>query len=375
MGIRKTLALLIIAFMGTVLALASASSADETQYELITNVNISPAGMVMPDCSNGCSYDAGTEVQLLAVASAWYLFYGWGGDCAGTSPSTAVSMTAARSCTANFLPCSDLPVRICGVSYASIGEAYEDAKNNNVDTIIEVLGTNLPDGLTLDGSVSVTLKGGYICGFDAAPPPFPNPTNPSMSLIQGQVIITGENVTVENLIIASLPIVPPAPDESSLPRCIDKDSGGQLFQLAMGHTNSLPSAGYLFTIPANGTCYFKILATPPSGSAPVTVFMDNANQGSESNSDLLVKYAGDNCQEGWPTLANWWDAKSSPTPMWNSFMWDPPPFAPNFYYKIPKSGSSNYVQAYDNPNPYGCFYLMVVNNTGSPNDLVIVPSW
>ncbi len=158
-------------------------------------------------------------------------------------------------------------------------------------------------------------------------------------------------------------------NDGSLPRCNDTN-GGQLFQLGNGSQN-------YFTMPSGGACYFKILATAPTGVNPVTVFLDNADQTIGSDSDLIVKYAGANCELGAPTMADWQAAKASVTPMWDSIAgaWNPAAFAPNFYYTIQKGGSNEYVRAWGNPNPHGCFYLMVVNNYNTENTLVLRPSW
>ncbi len=63
-------------------------------------VTSNPTGI---DCGATCSkyYIAGTSVTLTASASTGYTFTGWSGACSGTGTCT-VSMTAARSVTANF---------------------------------------------------------------------------------------------------------------------------------------------------------------------------------------------------------------------------------------------------------------------------------
>ncbi|MBI5259921.1 MAG: PKD domain-containing protein [Burkholderiales bacterium] len=64
-----------------------------------------PAGI---HCGADCSenYLAGTSVTLTATPAAGQLFDGWGGACAGRNASCVVTMTAARSVSAVFVPAS-----------------------------------------------------------------------------------------------------------------------------------------------------------------------------------------------------------------------------------------------------------------------------
>jgi uncharacterized repeat protein (TIGR02543 family) len=52
------------------------------------------------NCSG--SYAEGTDVTLSATADTGYTFTSWGGDCSGTSLTTAVTMNGDYSCTAEF---------------------------------------------------------------------------------------------------------------------------------------------------------------------------------------------------------------------------------------------------------------------------------
>ena len=67
--------------------------------------------------------------------------------------------------------------------------AYLDAVDND---FIEMLAANLPENLTLNQPVAVSLKGGYSCGYG---------DNPSMTITTGSVVISSASVTAENLII------------------------------------------------------------------------------------------------------------------------------------------------------------------------------
>jgi Divergent InlB B-repeat domain len=65
------------------------------------SVASAPAGIACGgDCSE--SYDAGTSVTLTATAAGTSLFDRWSGDCAGTAPSTMVTMNTFKTCTATF---------------------------------------------------------------------------------------------------------------------------------------------------------------------------------------------------------------------------------------------------------------------------------
>ena len=158
-------------------------------YTLTTNVNTAQSGRVVPDCSGGCVYRSGTLVDLLAVPAAGYVLNGWSTDCTGEGPSALVSMTAARTCTADFTGCADPPARIGIAGFSDIQQAYGTAGEN--DTIM-VLAADLSEDLLLDRPVPVTLEGGYGCGYGS---------NPSMSLLKGSMTITGGAVTLEKLMI------------------------------------------------------------------------------------------------------------------------------------------------------------------------------
>jgi len=123
------------------------------------------------------------------VPAAGYVLSGWGSDCTGEGPSALVSMTAARTCTADFTGCADQPARIGTAGFSDIQQAYGTAGEN--DTIM-VLAADLSEDLLLDRPVPVTLEGGYGCGYGS---------NPSMSLLKGSMTITGGAVTLEKLMI------------------------------------------------------------------------------------------------------------------------------------------------------------------------------
>ncbi|MDA8082244.1 MAG: lectin like domain-containing protein [Nitrospiraceae bacterium] len=164
-----------------------------TQYQLTTSAG--QGGSVGPDCSSGCWYSSGASAGLSATPAADYVFSAWTGDCAGVNPSTAVLMSTARNCSANFASCLDNPARNerTSASFPSAGNAYSSVATLTGDTI-ELIGTTLSETLDLTRGISVTLLGGYACGF----------TGPaSYSIILGSLTIDRDSlaVTVENLIV------------------------------------------------------------------------------------------------------------------------------------------------------------------------------
>jgi hypothetical protein len=69
-------------------------------------------------CAATCTaeYDgeSAPAVTLTATPGTGRLFSGWSGDCSGTSPTTAVTMDQARSCTATFMPDTVVVTPIAG---------------------------------------------------------------------------------------------------------------------------------------------------------------------------------------------------------------------------------------------------------------------
>lgn len=64
-------------------------------------VTSNPAGI---DCGNTCTaeFAAGTSVTLTATPDDGSIFAGWSGDCSGSTTTCALSMSSARSVTAQF---------------------------------------------------------------------------------------------------------------------------------------------------------------------------------------------------------------------------------------------------------------------------------
>ncbi len=103
------------------------------------------------DCPAACgqTYTHGTSVQLTADPGAGSTFTGWSGDCSGTSLTCGVTMNAARSVTATFVPNVALTVGTTGSSTGSVSS----------DT----------GGITCPGTCSATYVQGTIVQLTATP--------------------------------------------------------------------------------------------------------------------------------------------------------------------------------------------------------------
>jgi uncharacterized repeat protein (TIGR02543 family) len=214
---RNMIAVRIIPFVGILFGLLL-SPVHGSQYTLATNVSDPRGGMLMPPCLMGCWYVSGDTANVLAVTFNGYVFDSWSGDCIGSNPSMSVNVTGPMTCTASFSACGDPPVKINSAGYSSLGNAYISANDND---IIEILARDFYESLVLDRSVKVILKGGYGCGYGA---------NPSMSLMNGPLIISKGTVTVENLMIVNAPgppAIPQLPPSSKFDYVKVDDARGQ----------------------------------------------------------------------------------------------------------------------------------------------------
>ncbi|OGP72628.1 MAG: hypothetical protein A2V86_04265 [Deltaproteobacteria bacterium RBG_16_49_23] len=89
--------------------------------------------------------------------------------------------------------CSNSTVRIGTTSYTSLQSAYNAASNGNV---IKVQGIMLIENLTVNRNISVTLEGGYDCGFTS--------NYGNMTAIKGSITTTvgGGTLTIKNFILS-----------------------------------------------------------------------------------------------------------------------------------------------------------------------------
>jgi uncharacterized repeat protein (TIGR02543 family) len=86
-----------------------------TQYRLTTAVSPAAGGAIAasPASPDGY-YESGTSVRLTATANPGYTFTGWGGDLTGSVSPQSVTLSAARSVSANFVQI--LPINISSLS-------------------------------------------------------------------------------------------------------------------------------------------------------------------------------------------------------------------------------------------------------------------
>jgi hypothetical protein len=81
------------------------------------------------------------------------------------------------------------PVRISGVGFLSINNAYNAAAT---DHIIQVQAQNFSENLNLTTSIPVIFRGGYDCQFLS---------NPGFTTVTGSVTIQNGKVTMDKIII------------------------------------------------------------------------------------------------------------------------------------------------------------------------------
>jgi hypothetical protein len=73
-------------------------------FVLTTSIGSSGGGSVSPNCSGGCSYGSGAQVSITATPVAGYQFTGFTGTVNNSSNPLTVTMSAATTETANFVP-------------------------------------------------------------------------------------------------------------------------------------------------------------------------------------------------------------------------------------------------------------------------------
>ncbi|HLJ45719.1 MAG TPA: FG-GAP-like repeat-containing protein, partial [Bryobacteraceae bacterium] len=98
------------------------------QYQLTTSVSPTAGGTVTP--ATGGFYDAGSAVPIVATANTGFTFGNWTGTVANsTSASTTVTMIAAESVVANFLPPTAITIQTNppGLQFSVNGGAIQTA--------------------------------------------------------------------------------------------------------------------------------------------------------------------------------------------------------------------------------------------------------
>ena len=88
------------------------------------------------DCSE--SFNEGTSVTLTATPTGSNTFLGWGGACAGTSSTCAVTMTQARAVTASFAPPASHTLTVqAGASGTASGSVTATGINCSIDGVTQ----------------------------------------------------------------------------------------------------------------------------------------------------------------------------------------------------------------------------------------------
>jgi hypothetical protein len=133
-----------------------------------------------------------------------------------------------------------------------------------------------------------------------------------------------------------------------------------------------------FDLQGKGVKYFKYMSTVP-GDKDVALQIGLANQYTQNgtNSDMIIKYAGQNCQDGLPTLSDYDLVKAYVAANGNSSwlstrnVWYPVPRArEDLYYRLSED-SFEFVEIFDRQDdPTGCYYIMVVNTLSSKETYV-----
>jgi hypothetical protein len=162
-------------------------------------VSSSPVGI--DDCIATCEFDfpSGEEVTLAASTTSPFVFIGWTGACSGTDPVVVLSMTQARTCTAEFQLGVYIEVGASGHGRVLVPEAGIDCIPGSscfeflpVGSVITLIAAPLP-GATFESwhgvcagnaaaQITITLDTGKSCsatflggehvfgsGFEASP--------------------------------------------------------------------------------------------------------------------------------------------------------------------------------------------------------------
>ena len=153
------------------------------------------------NCGSDCGdyYDEDSSATLTATPSSGSLFSGWSGDCSGSGTQTTVTMSDDITCIATF---TSIPPTIIYVNkndstcdgkypcYTSIHEAVEVAATRDEIRIAQGDYTFLSP-ITVSGSKSVTLKGGWNSAFTSQ--------TAKKTFIKSPTVSQGSSVTLQML--------------------------------------------------------------------------------------------------------------------------------------------------------------------------------
>jgi hypothetical protein len=118
------------------------------QYQLTTSASPSGGGIV-PNCLAGCWYNSGTSTSVTATANAGYTFNSWSGAINSTANPAEVTMTGAKTVTANFT----------GTAYYSISGTVNAPSGAGIPGVLLTLGGAGTNSTTTNSSGNYSFTG------------------------------------------------------------------------------------------------------------------------------------------------------------------------------------------------------------------------
>jgi len=117
-------------------------------------------------CTSSCSttYDVGAAVTLTAQPTTNYAFNGWTGACTGGSLNCAVTMSAAKSVAATFVPV----VPVSGAPYVQFTDALSGpitGGENNLGGYLSIFGANFGSASGLGTTTRVYIGGVEVANY------------------------------------------------------------------------------------------------------------------------------------------------------------------------------------------------------------------
>ncbi|MGO9270375.1 MAG: choice-of-anchor D domain-containing protein [Terriglobia bacterium] len=134
-----------------------------TQYPLITNSNPAGGGTITASPISGDGYyNSGSKVQLTAKSATGYRFASWSGDVSGTTNPQSVTMSAARSVTANFAGLPAVTASPAGLSF--VNQLVHTASAAQTETITNTgFGPLTISGISISGGNDVDFSLTHTC--------------------------------------------------------------------------------------------------------------------------------------------------------------------------------------------------------------------
>lgn len=356
-----------------------------------TNIETSPYDLSFPDV-----YVGGTETQTVTVSNC----------------GSVVSYTAAVTSGADWLSVQpsgtggmDVTVDSTGLTAGtpyngSISISSPGLTDKPLSVSLTVQGKCVPtsakaDPASITKSVNVGQSAGSVpvsvtddCGENPLDYTVKAVTSTPAGLITAPLKDdTGKGSFTVTLSTADLPVGGPYTGKIKL-STTDPTTGASMGQVSIPVTVNVTTVDNIQELQSNdyvefsiggkgsgkGVKYFKFFATASGPyNYPIGLHLDYVpgNDSFGGDSDMVVKYAGKNCEAGPPTEDDYYNVVKPYRDQYGNSAWSPsykiwyPDRArDDLYYKI-GSGSSESPEIYGDPdNPHGCYYVMIVN-TGS----------